>query len=430
MSLAALLFLCLGVQDDPYAGVRTALARQGPDDRRTVEELPRALIALGSPAIPALYQLAIGVGLEPLIGETWVPEAWACTPEQIPEIGRRALAALPALDVIAHLQQVLRSKPVIKERVIVLRLLGSLPATEALAVVWSMTAELGDLELGYPSVRAAVRGAMGSILSRSSGGFDWVHEHLEDTDLATTRLLVEALGEVQLARGMPILVSLLERDVLPEAELLGSMATLEWNNPWVLAGTTARYLGPRLCSVDPDERALAATLVGRLLLPDMVPLLLELLDDGQPLVRGAAISSLALLAHKPADLDPASWSGWYRREHAWYEERVPELLEVLVGQASGPASDALRELFQHPLWKRELSRETAERLLQIPHPVRLVACTLIEEAKVCDGLPGLVQALTSSDSRLKKVAWRALRSLTGVERPLELAAWKELVARE
>lgn len=411
---------------DAYDGVRIALQRHAGVER-SPEELTRALVAQGPKSIPVQYGLVLGSGLDELIGADWIPEAWACQPEQIPELCRRALAELPAKDVIAHLTQVSRGEPEIKERVVVMRILAGLRAPEGLELIWSTTEELGALELGYPSVRTAVRTAMGSILSHAPAAWGWVEKRLEKTDATTALLLIETLGELRLPQGMAILEALLEDEHVAERTLLTSMVELELHTPWALGGTSARHLEPRFRAREPERRALAAALAGRLLLASAVPELLELLEDAEPWVRATAASALAQLGHRPSDLDPDAWAGWYARELSWREQRVPELLSILTGPKPGPASEALHELFTHPLWKRELARETAERLTKAQHPVGPNACALLLDAHLRDALPGLVQALGVRDSRLRKAAWRTLQALSGTDLPLDLAAWKEFV---
>jgi hypothetical protein len=426
--LVALLAVALGAGSpgDAYDGVRTALRRNGVEER-TNEELTRALVALGPKSIPLLYSLVLGAGLDGLIGKDWIPAAWACQPEEIPDLCRRALAQMPAKEVIAHLAQVARSRPEIKERVVAMRILSGLRAAEGLQLVWSTTQELGALELGYPSVRTAVRGAMGAILSHTPTAWEWVDEHLEETDPATAQLLVETLGEIRLPQGMAVLEELLSTGSLPEAKLLSSMVELEAHSPWQLAGATARHLERCFRAQEPERRALAAALAGQLLLASSVPELLATIEDVDPRVRAAAAHALARMSNRPSDLDPTAWASWYEAELSWREKRVPNLLGALTGPRPGPASEALKELFTHPLWKRELARETASRLAKAPHPVGISACALLEHAHVRDALPGLVQTLEARDPRLKKAAWRALQGLSGKDLPLDLASWRELV---
>lgn len=418
--------LCPGSPPDARDGVRAALGRRG-DEERTSEELTRALVALGPKSIPLLYSLVLGSGLDGLIGKDWIPEAWACEPEEIPELSRRALTQMQAKEVIAHLTQVARSKPEIKERVVAMRILSGLRSSEGLELIWSTTEELGALELGYPSVRTAVRAAMGAILGHAPAAWEWVSERLDETDPATTQILVETLAEIRMPQGMAILEALLADGSLPEATLLHSMAELEAHSPWALAGRTAHHLEGRFLAREHERRALAAALAGRLLLASAVPELLLLLEDVDPRVRATAACALAQLSNRPADLDPAAWTRWYEAELTWREERVPKLLEALTGPRPGPASEALRELFTHPLWRAEVARETATRLAKAPHPVGLSACALLEQARVRHALPGLVQALEARDSRVKKAAWHALQGLSGASLPLDLAAWRDLV---
>jgi HEAT repeat protein len=168
-------------------------------------------------------------------------------------------------------------------------------------------------------------------------------------------------------------------------------------------------------------------LAGRLVLASAVPDLLALLDDGDPRVRAAAASSLAQLGERPSDLDPARWSEWYGRELGWRQERAPRLLQAFASPGAGPAGEALRELFAHPLWRRELAREVAAGLAKAPRPVGVSACAMLEREALRDAIPGLVQALDARDVRLRKAAWSALKATSGETLPLDREAWQEFV---
>ena len=126
--------------------VRTVLARRAPLETRTPSELADGLAALGPAAVPQLYELATGRGLEALVDGEWLPSAWSCEPEAIAELCANALERAPdAAAVLAHLARALDAKPNDHERLLILRILAGQGSAAGLELVLRSASELGDL---------------------------------------------------------------------------------------------------------------------------------------------------------------------------------------------------------------------------------------------------------------------------------------------
>ncbi len=412
------------VVGNPDGDLRAVLARRSPSDERTADELVRGLARLGAPAVPALYELATGRGLESLVGEEWVPSAWSCEPEQIPELCALALESAPTAAVLEHLAGVLDAGPTDHEHLVILRVLAGHGSAEGLELTLRSASELGALELLRPRVRAGLRAALSSILRREPRAFERLHKRLDTLEPATREVLVEAIGEAGRKPGMSVLVRMLDDDQPARARVVEAMAVLERARPWDLGGQTMEHCGPLFRSPDPAERALVARMVALLHDLDSVPELLALASDSDALVRRCALRSLADMATLPFSSEVETWESWYLREQAWKEEHWTRLLAALVATQPGPANEALGELTQHPLYRHEAAYAIADCLAEQPRVVALAACVELENLGSRRALPGLVAALEGGPAQLKAAVWRALRRITGQERALSLELWR------
>lgn len=409
---------------DPEADLRAVLARRSSSDERSPAELARALADLGAEAVPLFYELATGRGLESLVGEEWLPAAWSCQPEEIPELCALALESAPKAAVLAHLAHVLDVGPTYHERLVILRVLAGQGSADGLELVLRSARELGDLELLRPRVRLGLRAALSSILRGEPRSFEGLLAHLDALEPATCEVLVEAIGQAGRRQGMLVLTRFLESGQVGRARVVAAMADLEGMRPWDLGGQTLASCGPLFRSPDASERALVARLVGSLHSIEFVPDLLQLAGDSDELVRRCALGALATMAKQPFAPDVEVWESWYLHEQAWREASWAGLLETLVAVQPGPANEALRELTRHPLYRHEAARAIAECLREQPPAVALAACAELENLGSYLALPGLVAALEDGQAQLKAGAWRALRRLTGQERPLSLELWR------
>lgn len=417
------------IQDPGMEEVREVLQRRSRMDGRMPAELVAGLAALGPDSVPTLYGLVTGRGLEALVGEGWQPAAWKCRPEEIPALSAQALERAPMRAVIEHLARALDDEPTDQERLVILRILAGQGSAEGLDLVWRSASELGDLELGRPSVNRALREALVSILRRDRQSWTILEKRFEKLEPAACLALVEAIGAAGQARGMELLARSFTRGSPAPEHIAEAMAELELACPWTLAGRTMEHCSPWLTSRASAECARAARLAGRLHALEALPTLIELASHVDGLVRRCAVDALRTMAGLPLDFDAdaGAWSGWYERELTWKEERWEPLLETLVSDRTGPANEALRELAAHPLFRHEMARTVAESLCEQPRAVALSACTELERLGSRWALPGLVSALEDAQPELRAAARRALCALTGETRELSVEPWRALI---
>lgn len=407
--------------------LRGVLMRRAASEQRTPAELAVRLAALGPEAIPVLYEQVTGTGLEALIGGEWQPSAWHCRPEEIPGLCAAALERAPAAAVREHIARVLDGEPTFQERLVVLRILGAQGSAAGLALVLRDAAALGELELGRPSVRTTLRAALRAILTGDPAAWVLLEKRIDELEPATCEVLVEAIGESGLARGMDVLARLLTRGRVATGHVAEAMAELEHARPWDLSGRTLAHCSDWLTSRDPRECARAARLAGRLHALEAVPALIELASHADGVVRRCATGALREIAGLPLELDPAGWAAWFEREHDWKDRRWEPLLGTLVAADPGAANEAMRELARHPLYRHESARVLAESLGRLARGVALAACAELERLGSRWALPGLVTGLQLRQPHVRAAAWRALCTLTGEKHELASEPWRALI---
>lgn len=417
IALLAPLWLPSG-EDAVLADVRAVLQRRPADDVRDASELAAGLCALGADAVPVLYGLTRGEGLERLIGAAWEPERWACGPEQISELALSALGRAPSRAVFEELRAALEGSPGFQERVVALRILAAQAKAEGLELLFANALALGDLECRRPSVQRDLQASLAAILRHDERAWPEIGKRLSTLEPALAVATLEAVALSERTRGMALLEEALERMPHMADAILEAMVDLELARPWGLTGRSLAWLQPALEGTDRAARERAIRLVGRLRAREAAPALVRLLGD--PEAGPSARRALKLMAG--TDLGPLAetWEHWHEGELSWREKRFEILLDTLVARDPGRANQALVELLEHPLFHDEAAAELAEALPQVPRAVALNACTELERLGSRWAVPGLVQSLSLGKAVLAARAERALLTLLR-EPPAELA---------
>jgi len=432
-----------------------ALLRLRRDDARTAEDVVAALVRLGPAEIDALYRIAAGDGLELLFPpeEPYELERFVCTPEEACELALAALERQPVPLVVTFLARELEPPPAergratdapaapagtegesvpwaptVETRQAVLRVLGALGSADGLELVWRISASFGDLSLSYPSVRNGVRGALTDILRADPRAWRLVGERRERLEPFERGLVLEALQETERAEGAALALALLGQTSQPEdmVRLVGVLARLEELHPTELAGTTVRELAHCWLRLPASERRTAAACLARTADPEAVGTLLELLEENDGRARRIALAGLSELCGLRVGEDSATWRAWLERERAWWNEHAEELCLRVGEDDPAAASDALRELARHRLFRRDLAQRVAAGLTDQPTATALQSCRLLSTLDSRAALAGLVRVLDSEPSAVVEAALRSLRELTGHDLGEDARAWREL----
>lgn len=428
---AAALILSLGGtasarSTEDFGPLRRALRRSSMEAPERSEVVAR-LTALGPEAVPGLYELVTGHGLEELIGDEWVPESWVCLPEEIPVLCAKALEHAPVEAFCGALERALDNEPTFQDRLVMLRLLGARGSGDGLPLLFRGAKELGDLELQRPSVQLALRESLVSILRRDNGSWRTVAKALADLEPATIEVLVDAIGEAGRSRGMNLLERLFRTGSVDPARLALAMERLERAIPWDLGGRTMHQISFWFYSQEPQARALAARLAGSLHSLDSVPELIQLSGESDQLVRRCALDALQSIAGLPLDPDPKTLESWYEQEEAWYAARYDDLLAQVREQPNGQAVEALGELARHPLYRDEIAAELAASLPMLEPEKGLAVIAELERCASRRALPGLIATLEEGPAPVREAAWRVLCGITGESRERSLDFWRLLI---
>ncbi|HVS19458.1 MAG TPA: HEAT repeat domain-containing protein [Planctomycetota bacterium] len=237
------------------------------------------------------------------------------------------------------------------------------------------------------------------VVGRTCGpaGVDWLTRQLADDDLADTAL--RALGRVA-----------------PEVAL---------DRAPELADDLRHYLGAESA----QRRRLALRVVVGLQDERSIPRLVELLGSSEPGEARAAARALQELTGRDLPGDAATWNGWLAQELEWWGARSEPALESLWSEEPAVAVAAVGEVAARGLLRDRLAGELARVLREHPlHEVRERACRGLAQLRSRAACPELLVALEGPDGEVRQLAWRALRSVTGLAHPPEAWLWRDALA--
>jgi hypothetical protein len=185
------------------------------------------------------------------------------------------------------------------------------------------------------------------------------------------------------------------------------------------------YLDRGLLSEDAAIRRECARLSGVVREHSLAFLLVELLSDADPGVKGNAYWALRELSGLSIKPDPRRWQSWLREEESWWQARNRRLLTTLESGSSTELMEALAALGRHPLFLNAV-RESVETLLLHDSPeVRLRACTLLSSFRSRVSIPLMIGCLHDSSEDVVRAAHAGLVALTGRSLPANAEEWTE-----
>jgi len=418
-------FLLTAFGGDPLAEglarVREALLR-GADGRELGDEaVARRLAALGAPAAPALVALVEGTGLELLLGEGEEPVLLLCPPERVGEVALRALARLPEEAVLTALQALLQARPGAEARAVALRVLAARDSARALGLVFELL-RASEFELGSPTLRAHARAALRAPLGRDPVAYLRLEEELGSAPPHVLALVVEALSECASEDACEALESLVGRSDGLDLQVIAALAQAAEARPWRVGPRVAGALEGLLSEGSPARRAAALRSLGRLARPDSLPRLVPLLQSPGREVQGAALDAIAACARRAPFEDRSACLTWLQGEETWWKD-VGQARVATLAEGEGSPSEALRELYAHPLARAAAAEALLAGLEADDAARRALAAGALGRLGVRDHVPELVPLLDDPDESVRNAAARSLRSLTGVELPPERPLW-------
>jgi HEAT repeat protein len=416
---------------DGLAAVRSVLqrtegARSAPD-----EVLVRRLVALGSPAAPALFALVSGEGVEALFAGD-AEEAWLCPPDRVGELALAALAELPEVPVRTLLRARCGESPTREVRAAALRVLGRQGSPEGLAQLLEVLAACGE-ELEHHSVRASALEALRELLRADGGTLRALEKPLLEATPVEQRLVCEALADCGRRESVALLGKLVGRSPELDLTLLESQAALGERYAWLVADLVAPRLRSALEHGDPRMRAAAARALGRTRDGQAVAGLIARLADADGAVARAAQWSLREITGR----DPAGpgkpatreeWQRWFEVESAWWQAQGRAHLDVLEAGDATRLAPSLRALLAHPLGRDQVADALSGSLGGLEAGAQVLACDALARLGARRAVPALVELLLGPTPEVRNAAWGALRALTGADLPAEPRPWEDYAA--
>ncbi len=404
--------------------VRAALVRKAPEERATSAQLVSRLTALGPPAIPGLFRVVTGEGIEELFAATPGGEEpdFLCEPDVLGGLALEALARLPASDVVDHLRLRLAQAPERDVRLAEMRVLTALGQARGLELVLEIARGLGHEILARP-VREPLRTALTTILRSDEAAYSLLATQLPELGDELVLLVAEALE--QEPDGAGILVEILGRGPALERRALEALVALEDRLPWRVHLDVRAQVRSRLTHPNDEVRCAALLAVGRLHDADSLPALITCLEDGSAEAARAAQWSLQQVAGERESRQAGDWNAWVKAETAWLREEGA-LLRSELGTGEGSKMVAsLRELLPHRMARDPVVEELVLLLPDLAPELQTLACDTLGRLGSRAAVPALVDLLSGEERAVREAAGRALRALCGQDLPAEPQPWEE-----
>lgn len=164
---------------------------------------------------------------------------------------------------------------------------------------------------------------------------------------------------------------------------------------------------------DPDCRAGAARLAGRLSDFEAAPDLLDLLSDKEKNVATAAHQALQSITQLRFGLSPYRWRRWYERETQWWNQFGARLVESLPALPKGKRIAALNELCSRPLQRRRIAPAVEPLLANGDKETVMMALCVLESSRSMDSVPRIEALVNHPLAEVQTMAGNVLFSLTG-----------------
>jgi len=391
---------------------------------RTQSDLPMAgfvdeLDALDTGSLPAFLEILERERVPPL--EPDQREQMLSEPQRailLAALGRREPRA-----VLAALDRRLELGQDVAGRLLALRVLGTVGTSTALQRMIDHTL-IKDEEEPPAGLEQALREAVASTLARDPGGFAELNVLLQRTHASLRPALVQAAGDTKQARAIEIFshALVIQPDLAPfvaaQVPRVGRSLDNKVNVDLV------ERLRALLDASDPNIQRAVALALGELRDDHSIPALIDLLDSED---SGLAQNACWGLQHATGLGFPASserWRRWYADERSWFAREERGVLRDLESRDPAKVSTALREISQRRTERDELATEVIAVLQRAEPSLRAQACETLAALGSSIALQALLERLETDIPFCSQSAWRALRTITGLDLPSEAPAWR------
>ncbi len=436
-ALVAAACLATPAAADVVAAVREVLEHVPGRERRSEEHVRAALVALGEPAVPVLFGLTVGEGLEQVYGLTpdedaaFDLDAWWCPPDTLPPLAHSALVALPADAVVDHVERRCTDDAPLELRMAIARVLGPLGSGRGLPLLSAITAGVPEHLLRYRSVRTTLVGAWSSILTNDTAAHEQVPALFAAAAPPVRALLLDCLGAVERPHAAVTFGRLIGLDPTLDVTILEHAAALRARFPWLDLWDPTGRLETLTIDHDWTARRRALVALGRMgSVRSFEQIVVRLEVDDREAARDAARWALAEIAGVDRGPDPQAWRAWHAEQTDWWLERGRALASELPPDPAD-VLEAVSALTQPRLYRHDAAAAIGTVLdARDDAAVVLAACAALRNMGSLRPVPALVRELDHADEDVRTAAWTALRALTGRDLPATRDAWRAYVVAE
>lgn len=180
----------------------------------------------------------------------------------------------------------------------------------------------------------------------------------------------------------------------------------------------------RLLSADVSQMELSTIALARLGDDGIVEQLIAFLTQSNSRVRSAANFGLHELTGLPFGADAERWELWHVKSSAWWDEHGATLADDVRWLDSEKAFDLIIEIAPQKMHRSELLEALLQAFERDEEEVVDLAILCMRELRWSGSARRLVVELDHKSARSQGRAWRALRTLTGLDAGPESSAWR------
>lgn len=323
------------------------------------------------------------------------------------------VAESPSGELVERVRTSIDEFSSLSKRLRALEVIGACADAEALDTLLELALEIDPVSLQHRTCAEQLETAIARILERDDRAYYVLRARVRDLGRPMQHAAARAVGRSGLGPGLSVLERMLGNDPRLDAVAIEAVGKLR---PWERAcrnGAAARVLSPFLGSREPEVRRAAALAMAWHGGANEVGELVNLLEDLEPRVAAAALSSLRHISGHQSSGDALRWSDWYAREVEWFEREGEELCALARDLDAGPAFGALRKLSAHRLFRTELVLMIESTPTHPVEDIALAACGALGRLGGGEAVHALSGALSDGRPEVKAAAAAALRAATG-----------------
>lgn len=419
------------VQLDPatFAAVERILTPRASEPQVDPQSLGAAIAQLGPAAIPVVVAMLGGeaeaVAFVPgTLEEPVQPQVL----ESRTSILRTALAAFPARDVLAHVEQRLAADPGMDVRLMLAGILGDIHGTEAFERLLALVDGIEPMHLLRSYVQGSLEGPLVAHLVRDAGRLAELDRRAYLAGPELLGVYARCVGSTHSVRGVEVLAGWVGRAASADHVILTQLGRAAGDGGLAISPGAAAVVRRSIAADDLQVQRAAVVALGRLRDAESFESLVAVLETGLSLASSSARWSLTRICDVDLGDQAQAWRDWRAREEAWWSERSPEVLDRLHSETEGLVLQALAELQRHPLHRHAVAELLGPMLAHADENVARAACTAIARLESSRAVPWLVDALSRPDPELRRIACESLARLTGLALPPDPLAWAKLLA--